>query len=179
MAPFKLPQEYIDILGGLDSERFQDFRTLTKQCFWSVRKHAESIIMIVELMQKGQQREASTLSTCIMGERGLTSKCSPSCRLCSALLLFWGSDGSAAAAALPAFAVSAAVRRICGPPDRLIRRLGLHAPLRRLPDVQSRHIIKPEPLSLSMSLYFCNNSSSISNPPPPCNLSRSDRIGVL
>lgn len=54
MAPFKLPQEYIDILGGLDSERFQDFRTLTKQCFGAARKQAESIIMIVELMQKGQ-----------------------------------------------------------------------------------------------------------------------------
>lgn len=55
MAPFKLPQEYVDILGGLDSERFQDFRVLMKQCFWTARRQAESIIMIVELMQKGQQ----------------------------------------------------------------------------------------------------------------------------
>lgn len=54
MAPFKLPQEYIDILGGLDSERFQDFRVLMKKCFWTARRQAESIIMIVELMQKGE-----------------------------------------------------------------------------------------------------------------------------
>ncbi|GAA5981901.1 hypothetical protein JCM11641_001936 [Rhodosporidiobolus odoratus] len=52
MAPFKLPQDYIDILGGFDSEKFGEFRALFKRCFRDVRKHAERIITLVELMQK-------------------------------------------------------------------------------------------------------------------------------
>ncbi|GAA5977221.1 hypothetical protein JCM10908_004899 [Rhodotorula pacifica] len=52
MAPFKLPQDYIDILGGFDSPKFGEFRTLFKQCFRDARKHAERIITLVELMQK-------------------------------------------------------------------------------------------------------------------------------
>ncbi len=52
-APFKMPQEYIDILGGMDSPKFDEFRVLMRQAFKDVRKHAERIIMIVELMQKG------------------------------------------------------------------------------------------------------------------------------
>lgn len=53
MAPFKLPQEYIDILGGMESQKYAEFRLLLRRTFWDVRKHAERIIMIVELMQKG------------------------------------------------------------------------------------------------------------------------------
>ena len=51
-APFKMPQEYIDILGGLDSPKFAEFKKLVCQGFRDVRKHAERIIMMVELMQK-------------------------------------------------------------------------------------------------------------------------------
>jgi hypothetical protein len=54
MAPFKLPQDYIDILGGFDSLEFAKFKELFKKCFRDVRKHAERIITLVELMQKGQ-----------------------------------------------------------------------------------------------------------------------------
>ena len=59
-APFKMPQEYIDILGGVDGPKFQEFRQLMRQGFKDVRKHAERIIMIVELMQKGE-----ALSCCV------------------------------------------------------------------------------------------------------------------
>ncbi|GAA5934417.1 1-phosphatidylinositol 4-kinase [Sporobolomyces koalae] len=52
MAPFKLPQDYIDILGGFDSPEFARFKDLFKRCFRDVRKHAERIITLVELMQK-------------------------------------------------------------------------------------------------------------------------------
>lgn len=54
MAPFKLPQEYIDVLGGFDSENFAQFKSLFKSAFRAARKHAERIITLVELMQKGQ-----------------------------------------------------------------------------------------------------------------------------
>lgn len=59
-APFKMPQEYIDILGGVDSPKFEEFRKLMRSGFRDVRKHAERIIMIVELMQKGESQ--ATLS---------------------------------------------------------------------------------------------------------------------
>ena len=52
LAPFKLPRDYIDILGGMDSEGFQEFRMLMRQGFRDVRKHAERFIMLVELMQE-------------------------------------------------------------------------------------------------------------------------------
>ncbi|UZJ54855.1 hypothetical protein CBS101457_004175 [Exobasidium rhododendri] len=51
-APFKMPQEYLDILGGADSPKFSEFKALVRQGFRDVRKHAERIIMMVELMQK-------------------------------------------------------------------------------------------------------------------------------
>lgn len=51
-APFKMPQEYIDILGGLESAKFEEFKQLMRQGFRDVRKHAERIIMLVELMAK-------------------------------------------------------------------------------------------------------------------------------
>lgn len=53
-APFKMPQEYIDIIGGLDSPKFVEFKSLVCQGFRDVRKHAERVIMMVELMQKGE-----------------------------------------------------------------------------------------------------------------------------
>ena len=43
-APFKLPFEYVEILGSLDSEVFGEFRQLVLQGFVEARKHAERII---------------------------------------------------------------------------------------------------------------------------------------
>lgn len=56
MAPFKLPQDYIDILGGYDSDKFAEFKALFKRLFRAARKHAERIITLVELMQKGESQ---------------------------------------------------------------------------------------------------------------------------
>lgn len=55
MAPFKLSQDYVDILGGLQSSKFLEFRTLLKQLFRDVRQHAERIVTLVELMQTGSK----------------------------------------------------------------------------------------------------------------------------
>lgn len=54
MAPFKMPQDYIDILGGFTADKYADFRKLLKQAFFEIRKQAERIIMVVDLMQKGR-----------------------------------------------------------------------------------------------------------------------------
>lgn len=60
LAPFKMPQEYIDVLGGLYSEKFADFRELCKLGFLAIRKRSETILGIVEIMEKGT---AATLTT--------------------------------------------------------------------------------------------------------------------
>lgn len=51
-APFKLTQEYVDLLGGIESEFFQQYGSLLKQAFKALRKHAESIIILVEMMAR-------------------------------------------------------------------------------------------------------------------------------
>jgi phosphatidylinositol 4-kinase B len=53
LAPFKMPQEYIDVLGGLASEKFTEFRDLLKLGFLALRKRADSITHLVEIMEKG------------------------------------------------------------------------------------------------------------------------------
>ncbi|ORX62293.1 kinase-like protein [Hesseltinella vesiculosa] len=52
MAPFKLSQEYIDVLGGADSELFARYRMLMKQAFKAVRKYGDNLILLVEMMSK-------------------------------------------------------------------------------------------------------------------------------
>jgi phosphatidylinositol 4-kinase len=54
-APFKLTQEYIDVLGGVGSPGYDDFKTLCKAAFQSLRKHAEKVVMLVEVMGKGSK----------------------------------------------------------------------------------------------------------------------------
>ncbi|KAF8831285.1 hypothetical protein HHX47_DHR1000414 [Lentinula edodes] len=51
-APFKLPAEYIEVLGGVDGAPFLEFRRLFKEGFEAARKHCDRIITMVELMQK-------------------------------------------------------------------------------------------------------------------------------
>lgn len=51
-APFKLTQDYVDVLGGPTSACFDGFKTLCKQAFQALRKSAENIVMVVELMSK-------------------------------------------------------------------------------------------------------------------------------
>lgn len=51
-APFKLTQDYVDVLGGLTSPAFEEFKTLCKQAFQALRKDAERLIMLVDLMSK-------------------------------------------------------------------------------------------------------------------------------
>ncbi|KAG0085320.1 Phosphatidylinositol 4-kinase pik1alpha (PI4-kinase)(PtdIns-4-kinase) [Podila epicladia] len=52
LAPFKLPQEYIDVLGGVNSEKFTEFKALLKKAFMAVRKHTENIVLLIDMMSK-------------------------------------------------------------------------------------------------------------------------------
>ncbi|KAK4689090.1 phosphatidylinositol 4-kinase B, partial [Tremellales sp. Uapishka_1] len=58
-APFKFPMDYVEILGGLDSAGYAYFKKLFKEGFEAARKHSDSLIAIVELMQKGKYSPAS------------------------------------------------------------------------------------------------------------------------
>ncbi|AET37346.1 1-phosphatidylinositol 4-kinase Ecym_1089 [Eremothecium cymbalariae DBVPG len=51
-APFKLTQEYVDVLGGLQSEPYKKFVRLTKEAFKALRKYADLITSMCEVMQK-------------------------------------------------------------------------------------------------------------------------------
>ncbi|KAK6358417.1 Phosphatidylinositol 4-kinase pik1alpha (PI4-kinase)(PtdIns-4-kinase) [Orbilia blumenaviensis] len=51
-APFKLTYEYVELLGGAHSEQFTVFKTLCKKAFQALRKSADNLIMMVEIMGK-------------------------------------------------------------------------------------------------------------------------------
>lgn len=51
-APFKLPPEYVEVLGGVEGEPFLEFKRLFHEGFEAARKHCDRIITLVELMQK-------------------------------------------------------------------------------------------------------------------------------
>ena len=52
LSPFKLPQDYLDVLGGLGSETFERFVTLLKRAFIALRKRADELVGLVEMMEK-------------------------------------------------------------------------------------------------------------------------------
>ncbi|KAI8619909.1 hypothetical protein BC830DRAFT_1078219 [Chytriomyces sp. MP71] len=52
LAPFKLPQEFIDILGGTRSLKFKEYRSLCKDAFIAIRKRWDLIVGLVEIMEK-------------------------------------------------------------------------------------------------------------------------------
>ena len=51
-APFKLTFEYVELLGGPEGAAFIQFKDLTKDAFQALRKEAERIVTLVELMGK-------------------------------------------------------------------------------------------------------------------------------
>nr|POF05858.1 phosphatidylinositol 4-kinase pik1a [Quercus suber] len=49
-APFKLTLEYVELLGGVDGAAFARFKDLVKDAFQALRRDAERIVTLVELM---------------------------------------------------------------------------------------------------------------------------------
>ncbi|KAK3322579.1 kinase-like domain-containing protein [Apodospora peruviana] len=49
-APFKLTYEYVEVLGGVGSEEYEDFKRLCKQAFQALRRSADNIIDLVSMM---------------------------------------------------------------------------------------------------------------------------------
>lgn len=51
-APFKLTYEYVELLGGLEGEPYKKFILLLKDSFKALRKCADQIVSMCEIMQK-------------------------------------------------------------------------------------------------------------------------------
>ncbi|KAJ3188049.1 Phosphatidylinositol 4-kinase pik1alpha (PI4-kinase)(PtdIns-4-kinase), partial [Irineochytrium annulatum] len=62
LAPFKLPQEFIDVLGGVNSPKFAEYRSLCKDAFKAVRKRWDVIVGLVEVMEKGADNPIGSTS---------------------------------------------------------------------------------------------------------------------
>lgn len=52
-SPFKLTQELIDVMGGVDSDMFGYYKILLLKGLLATRKHHERIVDIVEIMING------------------------------------------------------------------------------------------------------------------------------
>lgn len=51
-APFKLTQDYVELIGGIDSPLYDYFKILLIQGFIALRKYVEDICDIVEIMSR-------------------------------------------------------------------------------------------------------------------------------
>jgi phosphatidylinositol 4-kinase len=51
-SPFKLPQEYIDFMGGLDGPMWQFFQVTLISGFLELRKHYDEIVGLIDMMLK-------------------------------------------------------------------------------------------------------------------------------
>ncbi|KAI1289586.1 Phosphatidylinositol 4-kinase beta [Halotydeus destructor] len=54
-SPFKLTQEFVDVMGGLGSDMFEYFKILILQGLVSARKHNERLVTVVEILQTNSQ----------------------------------------------------------------------------------------------------------------------------
>ena len=48
-APFKLTREYLEVIGGLDSEAFQTFQDLFLRGFLALQKHIDGLTSIIQV----------------------------------------------------------------------------------------------------------------------------------
>jgi phosphatidylinositol kinase/protein kinase (PI-3 family) len=51
-APFKLTTEYVELMGGLNSEKFTYFKLLMWKGFMELRKYADSICYLLQIMME-------------------------------------------------------------------------------------------------------------------------------
>eukprot|EP01125_Pyxidicula_operculata_P017767 TRINITY_DN6267_c0_g1_i1.p1 TRINITY_DN6267_c0_g1~~TRINITY_DN6267_c0_g1_i1.p1 ORF type:complete len:753 (-),score=164.04 TRINITY_DN6267_c0_g1_i1:126-2384(-) len=55
-SPFKLTEEYIDFMDGVDSAKFQYFKVLVMMGFMEVRKHCDKIVGLVNMIFKSNAK---------------------------------------------------------------------------------------------------------------------------
>lgn len=52
-APFKLTGEMVEVLGGINSKRFREYREHMRLGFMAIQEHADKIVKLVEMMFMG------------------------------------------------------------------------------------------------------------------------------
>lgn len=73
-APFKLTREYIDVLGGLESEAFKTFEDLFVRGFFALQKHVDAICTIVQVWIGLCQSLFIITARCFMVHGGKTQR---------------------------------------------------------------------------------------------------------
>lgn len=53
-SPFKITQEFVAIMGGLQSDMYQYYKILILRGLIAARKHIDNLMPIVEIMQHGK-----------------------------------------------------------------------------------------------------------------------------
>lgn len=53
-SPFKLTPEYVEMMNGLESEHFAEFKRLLLEGLKAARKQQDRIVNIVEIMRSGK-----------------------------------------------------------------------------------------------------------------------------
>jgi phosphatidylinositol kinase/protein kinase (PI-3 family) len=53
-APFKLTAEMVEVLGGIKSKKFREYRELVRLGFMAIQEHADKVVKLVEMMFLGQ-----------------------------------------------------------------------------------------------------------------------------
>jgi Phosphatidylinositol 3- and 4-kinase len=53
-SPFKLTPEFVDVIGGHDSELFNEFRKLLVRGLKAARKQQDRIVNVVEIMRSSK-----------------------------------------------------------------------------------------------------------------------------
>lgn len=56
-SPFKITQEFVDIMGGLQSDMYGYYKILILQGLIAARKHMDKLMPIVEIMQHGRTND--------------------------------------------------------------------------------------------------------------------------
>ncbi|XP_046844335.1 phosphatidylinositol 4-kinase beta-like [Xenia sp. Carnegie-2017] len=67
-SPFKLTHEFVEVMGGVDSDMYNFFKILMLRGFLAARKNMDKCLELVEIMQRGSQlpcfvRGSSTVSS--------------------------------------------------------------------------------------------------------------------
>jgi len=69
-APFKLTQEYVEIMGGVDSEIFAYFKSLLIKGFFEIRRHIDDMLSIIQIMMQRKARLTFRVSNAVLREAG-------------------------------------------------------------------------------------------------------------
>ncbi|CAF0861844.1 unnamed protein product [Adineta ricciae] len=68
-SPFKITQEFVDIMGGLQSDMYGYYKILILQGLLAARKHMDKLMPIVEIMQHGSQLNCFSKGNVTLGLR--------------------------------------------------------------------------------------------------------------